>query len=328
MPPKDGDAIMMTKQNALLAAGVAALVALAGDGAASASDWNWFSTSDGAVGDGIRGGTDSDGFGLWFCRVWYQTGYQPGKVNDALNTCNFPYGGQEYTSAQYEVLVPHWEWTSGGQFIGSPYGAGFDSDGAELYFCLAHYNGGLQLGKFKEGAGCYIAYGGNEYLLNEYALLQDDLPMFDSQTDPADPLVINAGEDAPVARTFALCVANYFDGNQTTLQPGKWIGDDRMCHFSYAGAEVLTQDFSLVILKTIDLFFPHKLFDFVAGQDTNGQPLYLCTTPVHYLDGGVSVQLGKYRKDFDGCHVSWGRAEWDGAQENDPGATPAEALVN
>jgi hypothetical protein len=151
---------MLTKRNALFAAGAAVLVALAGARATSASDWNWYSKSDGFTGpDGIQGGTCSDGFGLYFCRVWTQTGYQPGKVSDALGTCNYLYGGQEYKSAQYEVMVPHWEWTSGGQLTQYPYQAGIDSDGAPLYVCHAHYNGGLQPGKLKQGAGCYIAYG-------------------------------------------------------------------------------------------------------------------------------------------------------------------------
>ena len=314
---------MMTKRNALLAAGAAVLVVLAGDRAASASDWNWYSDSDGFLPfDAVSGGPDTDGVLLFFCRVWDSVGYQPGKVSQTLGTCNYPYGGEERKSAHYEVMVPHWEWTSGGQLAGNPYAAGFDTDGAELYVCRAKYGGGLQPGKLKQGAGCYIGYGGNEILLNSYAVLQDDLPMLNYKTNPIDRRVITGGEEP--LRALPLCVANY----NGSLQPGKWIGDDGMCHFSYAGAEVLTNDFSFVILRTTDLFFRPQRFDFVAGQDTNGQPLYACTTPIHDVDGGVSLQLGKYRRDFDGCHVSWGGVELDGAQENAAGTTPAEALVD
>ena len=74
-------------------------------------------------------------------------------------------------------MVPHWESTSGAQPAGSPYPAGTDSDGAPLYFCRAFYQGGLHPGKLKPGAGCYIPYGGNEILLNNYDVLHDDLPI-------------------------------------------------------------------------------------------------------------------------------------------------------
>jgi hypothetical protein len=135
---------MLTKRSALLAAGVAILVAVAGDRIASVSDQNWSSDSDGFVpNDGVQGGIDSDGSALFFCRVWASVGYQPGKVSDPLGTCNYPYGGVELQSAQYEVMVPHWEWASGGQLgPGLPYRAGVDTDGATLYFCRARYNGG------------------------------------------------------------------------------------------------------------------------------------------------------------------------------------------
>ena len=301
---------MLTKRNALLAAGVAALVAIAGDRVASASDWNWYSTENGNVPeDGIRGGTDSDGSPLYFCRVWASVGYQPGKVSDQLGTCNYPYGGKELTSAQYEVMVTHWEWTSDGQLTQYPYQGGIDSDGAPLYICRAHYNGGLQPGKLKQGAGCYIGYGGNEILLNKYAVLQDDLPMKLLYPPRFDIGQIIGGQDAPVARALGLCVAFYYDSSRLTLQPGKWIGDDGMCRYSYAGVEVPTNDFAYIIPYYTDIVLGTPRFDFVVGQDTNGDPLYACTTPIAN-DDYKSTQVGKYRRDFDGeCHVSLGRSE-------------------
>jgi hypothetical protein len=221
-------------------------------------------------------------------------------------------------------MVPHWEWTSGGQTTQYPYQGGTDSDGAPLYICHAQYNGGLQPGKLKPGAGCYIAYGGNEYLLNIYAVLQEDLPMTLLYPPRFDIGQIIGGQDAPAARALSLCVAYYYDGNRLTQQPGKWIGDDGMCHYSYAGAEVLTNDFAFVILRTKG-FSPADAFDFLVGQDTNGDGLYACTTRIPYLDLGKSTQLGKYRRDFDGCHVSWGDFEWDGALQGDAGS---QALVD
>jgi hypothetical protein len=206
-------------------------------------------------------------------------------------------------------MVPHWEWTSGGQLTQYPYQAGIDSDGSPLYVCHAHYNVGLQPGKLKQGTGCYIAYGGNEYLLNDYAVLQDDLPitvLYPPRSDLGK--VINGGEDAPVARSLPLCVANYYDGSRDTVQPGKWIGADGMCHYSYAGAEVLTSDFCYIVLRYRSLNLGNPRFDFVVGQDTNGDPLYACTTPIAN-DGYKSTQVGKYRQDFNGCDVSCGHSE-------------------
>ena len=134
---------MLPKRNALLAAGAAVLVALAGDRAASASEWNWSSDQDGfAPMEAVRGGTDSDGYPLYFCRVWASGGYQPGKMSEGLKTCNYPYGGKENKSTQYEVMVPHWESASGGQLTQYPYEAGIDSDGAPLYVCSAQYGTG------------------------------------------------------------------------------------------------------------------------------------------------------------------------------------------
>ena len=79
--------------------------------------------------------------------------------------------------------------------------------------------------------------------------------------------------------------------------------------FSYAGQEILTDDFSFLTAHIVDIGAQNKAFSFVTGQDTNGQPLYSCTGNVAQ-DNGLSRQLGKYRRDFDGeCHVSWGRSE-------------------
>src|SRR6516164_6746222 len=90
--PKDGDAIMLTKRNALLAAGAAALAAVAGDRAASAADANWFQNCCGSIpSEAVPGGHDANGDTLYFCRVWASAGYQPGKVSRSLGTCNFPY---------------------------------------------------------------------------------------------------------------------------------------------------------------------------------------------------------------------------------------------
>ena len=157
----------------MLAAGAAAaLVALGGGRMAGAADADWVNGNNGSKPfDAVVGGRDSDGQQLYFCRAYHINGFQPGKLNPTHRTCNFGYGGREITSPLYETLVPHWQSPSGGQLPGAPYHAGKDSDGAPLYICRANYQGGLHLGKLREGAGCYIGYGGTAILLKTYQVL-------------------------------------------------------------------------------------------------------------------------------------------------------------
>ena len=306
---------MLSKRNALLAAGAAVLVAVAGDRAATASDQNWFPDYyGGKPWAAISGGVDTNGLVLYFCRAYLASksgysGYQPGKMNANLGACNYPYGGKELTDTNYEVLVPHWESASGGQPAGSPYPAGTDSDGTPLYFCRAMYNGGLHPGKLKPGVGCYIPWGGNEILLNYYDVFQNDLPVTTRITISACgyPCVgrIRGGYEANQASYLDLCVAH-----EHGTQPGKWVPADGTCHYSYAGREVSTTYYDLLSLNNASIPYPERpLFDFVVGEDTNGQPLYACAGRVE-ADSDRSLQLGKYRQDFPACDVGWGGSEW------------------
>jgi hypothetical protein len=228
-------------------------------------------------------------------------------VNWNLGSCRYGYGGQEVAAVGYEVLVPHWESASNGVVPTNSYPAGIDTDDSLLYPCRANYNGGLQVGKLKEGAGCYIGYGGNEILFKDYEVLQDDLPMTINPDDFLDAFIVG-GYEANQSFYLDLCVANY--GN--SLQPGKVVSSGS-CHFSYGGREYGTSDFSLVELqdRALGSFLPGPAFDFVVGQDTNGQPLYACATYIPNDNDGT-LQLGKYRQDFAGCHVGWGGQEVTG----------------
>lgn len=288
---------MLTKRNAMLATVAAVLVAVAGDRAASAGNLNYVGGYfDGDLPfDAIQGGYDTDGATLYFC-VGGTVTPQPGKVNQNLGSCRWPYGGAEQVSEEYGVLVPHWESASGGRPAGSPYRAGTDSDLTPLYFCRASYLGGLQPGKLRPGAGCYIAYGGNEILLNNYDVLQDDMPMTLNGDDMKN---IIGGYEADHSPLY-LCVAHQV--------PGKVVADG-LCHFSYGGEEFSTQDYSRLDLRTTNLART-PAFDFVVGLDNPlTQPLYACTAYIA-ADRYNSQQLGKYRQDFSDCHVAWGGNEW------------------
>ena len=143
---------MLSKRKVMLAAGAAILAALAGGRAARADDYNWAHGDNGSKPfDAVRGGTDSDKQPLYFCRVYYINGFQPGKLNPNLQTCNFGYGGMELTSTVYQVLAPKWVSERDGVVPSYSFEAGTDTDGAPLYFCRASYQGGLQPGKLKKG---------------------------------------------------------------------------------------------------------------------------------------------------------------------------------
>jgi len=311
---------MLTKRNALLAAGAAVLVALAGDRAASAADGNWALYENGALpADAVSGGIDSNGQTLYFCRVYQPGGaYQPGKVNRNLGSCRYAYGGQEVSNPLYEAMGPHWEWSYDGGLGGpSPYQGGTDSDNQPLFVCRAYYQGGLHPGKLKSGVGCYIPYGGNEILLNNYQVLQDDLPMTHDYNHYSEYswLDIRGGYEANQTTYLTLCVAYYNDGS---TQPGKYSSADHNCHFSYAGREMLASYFDLVFLRTVSLVdsWTQLTYDFPVGEDTNGDPLYACTGKVN-LEPDFHTQLGKFRQDFradDGnrtCHVGYADLEWN-----------------
>jgi hypothetical protein len=307
---------MLTTRNALLAAGAAVLVAVAGDRAASAADGNWVPYENGALpGDAIAGGHDTNGQTLYFCRA-FPLGDQPGKVNQNLGSCRYGYVGQEYQDGLYEVMVPHWEWGSGGQVPGAAYRVSTDTDGAPLYFCRAFYQGSLQPGKLKKGAGCYIGYGGNEILLNNYQALQADLPMTlgsAGRLPDIDNIPIIAGFTADQTTYLSLCVA-YLPDLLKSVLPGFYFPADGMCHSSYAGVEVVSDLFLDLLPKTVAIADANqtKYFNFAVGQDINGQPLYACTARVLAADQGASLQLGKYRRDFGTCHVGYGGLEWNG----------------
>jgi hypothetical protein len=297
----DGDAIMLTKRTAKLAAGAAILVALGGGRVAGAADANWAPGKNGHKPyDAIQGGTDTDKSPLFFCRAYESADFQSGRLNPALGTCNFASGGQEITSTAYEVLVPHWAAASGGQVPVGSFQAGTDIDGAPLYFCRGRYQGGVQPGKLKAEAGCYIGYGGEEIQLNDYQAMQDDLPI---RTDLKHSGYALIGGIEANRNPLPLCIATY--GN--SVQPGRVASDGR-CHFSYGGSEVVTSDYNDII-PNLTHSAANAALDFVVGDDTNRPPVYACT-----IDYNGSIQLGKYRTDFgNSCHVGYGGSEVTGS---------------
>ena len=292
---------MLSKTNAMLAAGAAVLVALEGGRMAGAADANWVAGDNGHKPyEAVQGGTDTDKNPLFFCRAYQSADFQPGRLNPALGTCNFASGGTEMSSTAYEVLVPHWAAASDGQVPVGSFQAGTDIDGAPLYFCRGRHQGEIQPSKLKAGAGCYIGYGGEEIQLKDYQAMQDDLPI---RTDPKHGGYALIGGIEANRNPLPLCVATY--GN--SVQPGKVASDGR-CHFSYGGSEVVSSNYSDVI-PNLTHSAANAALDFVVGHDTNRPPVYACT-----IDYNGSIQLGKYRTDFGGrCYVGYGGSEVTGS---------------
>jgi hypothetical protein len=141
-------------------------------------------------------------------------------------------------------------------------------------------------------------------------VLQADLPMVQGdagRVPDIDNIPIIAGFEADQTTYLSLCVAYLYndDGTFNSSQPGKYLAADGMCHSSYAGLEVSTGSFTMVLRQTRAIAEANVpiFFNFAVGQDTNGQPLYACTGVLE-VDHHASLQLGKYRRYFEFCHVA------------------------
>ncbi|STX50244.1 Protein of uncharacterised function (DUF3421) [Legionella busanensis] len=118
---------------------------------------------------------------------------------------------------------------------------GTDTDGKALYLCIANLFNSVQPGKTWVGYGrCNIAYGGKEYIVNDFKVPPRNLFNNTSwQKDTRSPVRI--GRDTNGKPLF-LCQALY----RGSKQPGKtWPGYNR-CNISYAGQEVVLNIFQVL----------------------------------------------------------------------------------
>ena len=127
----------------------------------------------GAVYSGTERNNINEGVKLYVCRVAFQGGVHPGKLIDSSRRrCNFGWGGDEWYSLTYEVLIENGTWKTGSTseaLIG-----GREANGTPLYICQAtvNINGidhGTASGKVVYNA-CSIGYGGNEEYFSSYSL--------------------------------------------------------------------------------------------------------------------------------------------------------------
>lgn len=117
---------------------------------------------------------------------------------------------------------------------------GTDTNGNSLYLCVAKIFNSTQPGKTWEGYGrCNVPYGGKEYIVDRFEIPPRTL--FNGaywQDNPRLPLAV--GRDTNGTPLF-LCQA-YFNGSK---QPGKtWPGYNN-CNISYAGREIITDNYQI-----------------------------------------------------------------------------------
>ncbi|XP_063546646.1 uncharacterized protein LOC134754317 [Cydia strobilella] len=68
--------------------------------------FSWQFSTNGAVPPGaVEAGVTADGEKLYFGRVTHDGCVTPGKIHPSHETCYYPFGGEEKSSAEYEVLV-------------------------------------------------------------------------------------------------------------------------------------------------------------------------------------------------------------------------------
>ena len=158
------------------AAFIAMCIAFLGTSAAHAG---WVSSDasksvpPGAVLAGTEQNNVNAGVKLYVCRVAFQGGVHPGKLIDSSwRRCNFGWGGGEWTSSSYDVLIEKGTWSMGptsGALVG-----GHEANGTPLHICRATVNiGGIYHGTASGklvGNTCSIGYGGHEEYFSSYSL--------------------------------------------------------------------------------------------------------------------------------------------------------------
>jgi len=273
--------------------------------------------------DAIIAGRDTPPFPGWVgpplyvCRGGTAEGYglQVGKFRAGFTGCDIGYGGLEITVPDFQFLVTSWQDASSGWVPSNAVIGGYDtgSPPPPLYYCRAQLAGSdLEPGKIRPGfAGCLIPYGGVERVATKYQVLVSLSPAMPLTTVGASggyvpPDSIRGGTDDDGSALY-LCTAAYGGG----FHPGKLRSSFKACDVSYGGSEHLVASYTVLVPKWIS--FPptppwYSDFDFQAGTDVGGQPLYICRA---YFGGGI--QPGKMQAIWTTCNFGWGGKEEQGS---------------
>lgn len=118
---------------------------------------------------------------------------------------------------------------------------GIDTNGTILYLCQAKLFNSVQPGKTWTGYNrCNVPYGGKEYVVEQFTIPnQKGLGQFNWEHDARG--AIQVGKDTNGNSLF-VCQANFHG----SIQPGKtWPGYNH-CNISYAGREIITDNFRVM----------------------------------------------------------------------------------
>ena len=245
---------------------------------------------------------------LYVCRG---SAGQVGRFRADFTGCDFGYGGREITDPDFKFLVTSWQDASSGSVPSNAVIGGWDagSPWPPLYYCRAHLAGSdLEPGKIRPGfPGCLIPYGGVEQVATYYQVLVSLSPAMPLTTVVASggyvpPDAIRGGTDNDGTPLY-LCTAVYGGGSH----PGKLKPAFKGCDVSYGGGEHVVASYSVLVPKWVK-FAPsppwYLDFDFPAGTDTSGLPLYVCRA---YF--GLGVYPGKMQATWTACNFGWGGTE-------------------
>ena len=145
-------------------------------------DYHFVFATGGAIPPGASPhGNEATGEPLWVARspgrtdpFFFHGGIHPGKVRPAFGAAFIPFGGNEESVPDYEVLMEPGIWIagSGGQIPDGAVVCGREANGDPLFVARANLNGGLHPGKIRFAFGAaLIGFGGKEVPVTDYEVL-------------------------------------------------------------------------------------------------------------------------------------------------------------
>lgn len=118
---------------------------------------------------------------------------------------------------------------------------GKDTDGKLLYLCLARLFNSTQPGKTWAGYGrCNVPYGGKEYIVDQFEIPSKNI-FAGTYWQNNSALALTVGRESNGKPLF-LCQAHF----KNSQQPGKTWPGYKHCNISYAGQEVITDNYRVL----------------------------------------------------------------------------------
>ncbi len=251
---------------------------------------------------GIVAGLDIDNTPLYACRATLSVNGlpTPGKTRHDWNWCAVSYGGRVYLETSYATLTPEWIPEQGGVVPSNALATG-NQNGEALYTCRAAFGESLEVGRTGAGiAGCSIPFEGLEIVVTSYQVLSTPnaqfglLQMNAGETMGYDTL--QAGNDASGDAVYP-CSISY----EGSLMPGQTKAGWGYCQVAFNGKAQAAGTAYTVITPSIG---SKNGPSFLAGTDTGGGALGICTTPY-----AGSSQVGKYIESQGLCDFPFGTSE-------------------